>query len=97
MTLIEVVVAFAIIAVISVVIVIGFRTMGGVLQSGSEMDRIDQELEDKIAKSGAPTSSTGAILEFEVSGTAFTIPGSVNEYETDEDGTAQKFKVFSTK
>ena len=94
MTLIEVVVSFAIIAVVSVVIIIGFRTMGGLLQDSSAIGRLDQELEQDIATSTQAAVNTPA--EINISGNTITIKGNIKEYEITEGSKTQRFKVFST-
>lgn len=94
MTLIEVIVAFAMVAVISVVIIIGFRTMGSVLKEGGDTSRIDQQLEKEIA-----TSSPGAVeptpAAIELSGSSIKIDGNIQEYYVEgEDGSKQSFRIF---
>lgn len=96
MTLIEVVVAFAIISIVSVVIIIGFRTMGGVMKEGSDVSRLDQELEKNIATSTS-TSESG-IKYLNLSGEAIQLKGTIKEYTTtdssSEDGGTQTFRIF---
>lgn len=96
MTLVEVVVAFAIISIVSVVIVIGFRTMGGVLHEGSSVSRLDQQLEKDIATSSGTAIKTEASLDVEnASGEAIELKGQVKEYTvTDENGDKQTFRIF---
>lgn len=95
MTLIEVVVAFAIIAVVSVVIIIGFRTMGSVLNEGGEVSRLDRKLEKDIAISSPSAVTSGAVLK--ISGDAIAIDGNIKEYTIkDKDGESQTFRIFES-
>ena len=92
MTLIEVVVSFAILAIIAVVIIMGFRTMGAVSQEGNKIDNIDEQLEQQVAASGDPESETGADLT--TSDSSITIKGKVKQYTVNEDGKELTFRVF---
>jgi prepilin-type N-terminal cleavage/methylation domain-containing protein len=91
MTLVEVMVAMAIIAVVAVIFVSGFYTMSGVTAEGARMTGADEDVERSIASGGAPDESSA--LELTLSGGAIGSPnisGHVREYSAD----GQSFRVF---
>lgn len=92
MTLIEVVVSFAIVAIIAVVIIMGFRTMGAVSQEGNTIDNIDEQLEQQIATSTSTAVSDNA--DIKTSDSSITIKGEVREYTKNEDGKELSFRIF---
>jgi prepilin-type N-terminal cleavage/methylation domain-containing protein len=92
MTLVEVMVAFAMIAIVSLVVVFGFHTMSGVSLKGSKINNADQEMESVIAQDAGSYATEAAItgIEFTVDGNSFKIPGNVRIYADDE----RTFRVF---
>jgi|GEM_PF-6555674 len=96
MTLIEVVVSFAIVTVILSAVLIGFRTMGSVLQDSGIRNDLNQQLEQQIAQSEQTDDAVNLTLTPE-SG-LFTIDGSIWTYSMDvnEDERTQSFRVFTT-
>ena len=98
MTLIEVTVSFAIVAIISVVIVIGFRTIGSVTQEGRNTSDISQQLEQQIAASSSSTVESDADLNISTgSRSTITINGEIKEYTIEENGTTRTFRLFEAK
>ncbi len=95
MTLIEVVVSFAIVAIIAGVIIVGFRTMGMISLEGNKIDNIDQKLESQIATSSNSTIQSDTSLT--TSDGSITIEGNVKEYTKNENGKNLTFRVFETK
>jgi prepilin-type N-terminal cleavage/methylation domain-containing protein len=94
MTLVEVVVGIAIIAIILVAMVSGFMTMSGVKVKADEFTKADKVLEDAIAN-GSYTSADnknltlpGSALPGEFSGV--TIPGKVYTYKDPDTGKSFK-------
>jgi prepilin-type N-terminal cleavage/methylation domain-containing protein len=93
MTLVEVMVAFAMLAIVTVIIVVGFRAMSSVTLKGDELSNADQELERMIASDDTGSYTTEAAVQglaFSADQTNYLIPGTVRVYT--EDG--KTFRVF---
>ncbi|MDR0357280.1 MAG: prepilin-type N-terminal cleavage/methylation domain-containing protein [Clostridiales Family XIII bacterium] len=92
MTLIEVMIAFAMIAVIAAVAVFGFYAIANVLAKSERIQYADQTLEENIAsgKNGTKEASLSNGLAFSAGGIDYEIPGDIAAYA--EDG--KTFRVF---
>jgi type II secretory pathway pseudopilin PulG len=93
MSLVEVVVAFSIVTIVSVVLVLGFQSMVNILLRGDQVSLNDQRMAQDIAldQDGSYTTAAG------ITGIAVTdgvrnwqIPGRVRAYEQD----GRIFQVF---
>ena len=89
-TLVETIVAFAIIGVILVVAIMGFNTIANVSGRAQDINETDQDIETLIAQ-GEPYDSVDVTLSISakdpVSGEtiALDIPGTIQTYEQDGD------------
>ena len=93
MTLLEVVVAFAIIATISVAMLMGFRLMMAITLQADQANQTDLALETHIAKDGAGSWTTGAAIQsidIPAAGKTWRIPGAIRIYQQD----GRRFQVF---
>jgi prepilin-type N-terminal cleavage/methylation domain-containing protein len=93
MTLVEVIVAFAMLSIVTVILVVGFRAMSSVTLRGDELSNADQELERMIAAEDTGSYTTEAAVQglaFSTDQTNYLIPGTVRVYT--EDG--KTFRVF---
>ena len=91
MTLIETIVAFAIIAIITVVAVMGFNTIASVGSKAWDMNAADQHMEALIA-GGASGASSAENITLVISAGAeegpvqIEIPGKILTYENNKNG-----------
>jgi len=90
MSLVESIVAFAIIAIAAVTLVVGFTTISSTMMRGSQLDAADEALEEFIAK-GEENPATLKTEEGALSFDGYSIAGEVYIY-TAEDGTS--FRLF---
>lgn len=100
-SLVEVIVASAILALIAIMMVSAFMTMTTVSQKTSDSKSSDSELEAAIAAEtggGGYTKATAAgasTLSFISEGTTYNLPLDANKYSSDETGSS--FTVFEFK
>jgi len=85
-TLIETIVAFAIIAIILVVALIGFNTIANVNNRAQAWNKADESLENMIAAGTEYTSSLPATLKVTV-----TNPGTGQQFSTQIDSAIKVF------
>jgi type II secretory pathway pseudopilin PulG len=89
---VEVLVAAAIVAIISVMLVFAFYTMANVGRRASDITSADEELSEDIAlDETAHKDAVSGELEFTINGKPFKLPSMFNTYTT-EDG--RSFSTF---
>jgi prepilin-type N-terminal cleavage/methylation domain-containing protein len=95
MTLIEVMVAFVLIAIVALIAVVGFNAMASVTRKGDDIREKDKGLENAVAVDEPDTYTTApgvGKLKFDLDGTEDTVEinGEVRIYEQD----GETFRVF---
>jgi hypothetical protein len=88
LSLVEVLVASAIIAIVSILLMVAFYTMGSVSMRASDITNADEELTSNIALEPKTEGEPGEIT---LEGTGITIPLTSNEYTTESGGSLWTF------
>jgi hypothetical protein len=90
LSLVEVLVASAIIAIVSILLVVAFYTMGSVSMRASDITNADEELTSSIALTPGDSKTTKP-GEITLGDTGITIPLTSNEYTTESGGSLWTF------
>jgi prepilin-type N-terminal cleavage/methylation domain-containing protein len=83
LSLVEVLVAAAIVSIVSVLLVFAFYTMGAINKKASDLTNADEALSEEIALDGTKDSSSRD-LKLNLGGTELDLGVTINTYTTDD-------------